>query len=233
MKRRNLVDSFNDAIAGLFHAFKTERNMRIHFFIAFLVLFAAVFYRLSKVEIILLFVAITFVLVAEMVNTALENIIDMVQQDYHPLARIAKNVSAGGVLISALNALVIGYILFYDKIDKPTLLLINRVKALPVHITAASLLAVIIAVIIIKNTNKTGSFLRGGMPSGHSALAFALFTCITLISGNALMSTLSFIMALMVLHSRYETKVHTIKEVIIGAILGIVFTVMVFQIAKI
>lgn len=232
MKHRNLVDSFNDAIEGLIQSFRSERNMKIHFIIALLVLIAAIFYRLSRIETILLFMAITFVLVAEMFNTAIEAVIDMVQQDYHPLAKIAKNVAAGGVLVTAVNAMVVGYILFYDKFDNLSLNLIRTIKTMPVHITAASLLFVAIAVIIIKSINKTGSFLRGGMPSGHSALAFSLFTCITLISGNALISTLGALMALMVLHSRYEAKVHSIFEVIMGAVLGIILTVLAFQIAK-
>ncbi len=232
MKHRNIIDSFNDAIEGLIHTFRTERNMKVHFFIALLVLAAAIFCGLSRIETIMLFIAITLVLVAEMVNTAIESIIDMVQQEYHPLAKISKNVAAGGVLITAINAVVIGYILFYDKIDRFSLSLIKRIKTMPVHITAASLILVIIAVIIIKNLNRTGTFLRGGMPSGHSALAFSLFTCITMISGNALISTLSILMALIVLHSRYESKVHSIYEVVMGAVLGIMLTIIAFQIAK-
>lgn len=232
MKHRNIIDSFNDAIEGLIHTFRTERNMKVHFFIALLVLAAAIFCGLSRTETIMLFIAITLVLVAEMVNTAIESIIDMVQQEYHPLAKISKNVAAGGVLITAINAVVIGYILFYDKIDRFSLSLIKRIKTMPVHITAASLILVIIAVIIIKNLNRTGTFLRGGMPSGHSALAFSLFTCITMISGNALISTLSILMALIVLHSRYESKVHSIYEVVMGAVLGIMLTIIAFQIAK-
>lgn len=232
MKHRNLVDSFNDAIEGLIHTFRSERNMKIHLFIALLVLSAASFYELSRTETVVLFMAITLVLVAEMINTAIETVIDMVQRDYHPLAKIAKNVAAGGVLVTAINAIVIGYILFYDKIDRLSLTLIRQIKTMPVHITAASLLIVAIAVIIIKNINKTGSFLRGGMPSGHSALAFSLFTCITLISANALISTLSALIALMVLHSRYETGVHSMYEVVAGAILGIMLTILAFQIAK-
>ena len=69
------------------------------------------------------------------------------------------------------------------------------------------------------------------MPSGHSALAFSLFTCITLISANALISTLGLLMALIVLHSRYETGIHTMYEVVVGAILGVILTVIAFQIA--
>ncbi|NLI60235.1 MAG: phosphatase PAP2 family protein [Clostridiales bacterium] len=232
MKDRNIVDSFNDAIEGLIKAFRSERNMKIHFCIALIVLAAAIFFNLSRIETILIFIAITFVIMAEMINTAIEKVVDMIHEDYHPLAKIAKNVAAGAVLVSAINAMVVGYVLFYDKIDRLSLSLISRIKTMPVHITAASLLIVTIAVIIIKNINKRGTFLRGGMPSGHSALAFSLFTCITLIASNALISGLSMLIALMVLHSRYESGVHTMYEMVIGAILGIILTVLAFQIAK-
>lgn len=231
MKRRSLVESFNDAIEGLFHAFRSERNMRIHLIIALLTLSVAVFFQMSRIEIILLFITITLVIAAEMFNTAIETIVDMIKEDYHPMAKIIKNVAAGGVLITAINAMVIGYILFYDKIDKISLSFIKQIKTMPVHITAASLIMVVISVIIIKNINKSGAFLRGGMPSGHSALAFSLFTCITLISANALISTLGLLMALIVLHSRYETGIHTMYEVVVGAILGVILTVIAFQIA--
>ena len=113
------------------------------------------------------------------------------------MAKIIKNVAAGGVLITAINAHGDRlHFCFYDKIDKISLSFIKQIKTMPVHITAASLIMVVISVIIIKNINKSGDFfLRGGMPSGHSALAFSLFTCITLISANALISTLGLLMA--------------------------------------
>lgn len=232
MKNRNLIDSFNDAIDGLIQTFRSERNMKIHLIIALLVLLAAIFYNLSRIEFILLYIAMTLVIAAEMINTAIETVIDMIKTEYHPLAKKAKNVAAGAVLITAINALAIGYILFYDKIDKLSLSLISQIKTMPVHVTTASLFIVAIAVVIAKNINRTGTFLRGGMPSGHSALAFSLFTCITLISGNALISTLSIFMALMVLQSRYEAGIHSMGEIIVGAILGIILTILAFQLAK-
>ena len=112
---------------------------------------------MSRIEIILLFITITLVIAAEMFNTAIETIVDMIKEDYHPMAKIIKNVAAGGVLITAINAMVIGYILFYDKIDKISLSFIKQIKTMPVHITAASLIMVVISVIIIKNINKSGT----------------------------------------------------------------------------
>jgi diacylglycerol kinase (ATP) len=71
------------------------------------------------------------------------------------------------------------------------------------------------------------------MPSGHSALAFSLFTSITLLSKSALISTLSMLMALMVIHSRYEAGIHTLAEITIGAFLGMLLTIIVFELFQI
>ena len=70
------------------------------------------------------------------------------------------------------------------------------------------------------------------MPSGHSALAFSLFTSITMLSGNALISSLSLLMALMVLHSRYVAGIHTLTEIIMGAFLGILSTIIIFELLR-
>lgn len=232
MENRNIIDSFNDALMGLIHVVINERNMKIHFVLSAITLSAAIFFGLSKLEMLILFFTITLVIFAEMINTAIEVLIDMVQKEYHPLARIAKDIAAGSVLITALNAIIVGYILFYDKIDKFSLTMITKLKTMPVHITAASIIFVVVLVIIIKYINRAKNIFKGGMPSGHSALAFSLFTSITFVSKDALISTFAFLIALIVLHSRFEAKIHSAFEVFMGAVLGILLTILVFQLTK-
>ncbi|SHJ80796.1 Diacylglycerol kinase [Caminicella sporogenes DSM 14501] len=111
-----MLESFKYAIEGIIYTFKTQRNMRIHVVIAFLVIFFSFFLKLSKTEMILMFFTISLVIVAEMINTAIEATIDLITDKYHELAKIAKNVAAGAVLISAVNSMVVAYIIFYDKI---------------------------------------------------------------------------------------------------------------------
>ncbi len=116
MKRaRTLGESFVYAISGILYAFKSQRNIKIHFIIALFVIIFSCLLKLSTTELLIVYVTITMVLASEMVNTAIETVVDMYTQEYHPLAAVAKNVAAGAVLISAINALVVGYFIFYNK----------------------------------------------------------------------------------------------------------------------
>ena len=103
-RRGSLLTSFNFAFDGIVHALRTERNMWIHFGIAALVLVAALFFALTRLEVIALLVAISFVVIAEMFNTAIEHVVDLVTDEDDPRARIAKDVAAGAVLVAAVNA---------------------------------------------------------------------------------------------------------------------------------
>lgn len=117
MKRyRTLAESFFYAISGILYAFRTQRNIKIHFIIALLVIMLSYLLKPSVVELLAVSITIALVLVAEMVNTAIETVVDMYTKEYHPLAAVAKNVAAGAVLISAINAIVVGYLIYYKKI---------------------------------------------------------------------------------------------------------------------
>ncbi len=102
------IAGFGYAFHGLWYALRTQRNARVHLGVAIVVTIAGIFLRVSTVEFALLYVAITVVFIAEMFNTVFEMCVDLVQPDYHPLARIAKDVAAGAVLLSAMLAVVIG-----------------------------------------------------------------------------------------------------------------------------
>lgn len=117
-KSRTLLESFTYAIAGIAYSLKTQRNMRIHCVMAILVLTLGPLLELSSIEVIVVLLTIAMVILAEMINTAIETTIDLFTKDYHPLAKVGKNVAAGAVLIAAINAVAIGYIVFYKKIYK-------------------------------------------------------------------------------------------------------------------
>ena len=114
MKR--LTDSFGHAIDGIIYCMKTQRNMRIHIAAAIMVMIASLFLRLSRTEIMILCLVIAFVIVCEMFNTAIEKAIDINIKEYNPLAKVSKDVAAGAVLVSAICSIVIGYLLFENKI---------------------------------------------------------------------------------------------------------------------
>ena len=113
MKIRNLIDSFNYAISGLIYALKTQRNMKIHFTIGTIVILISLFMDFNRVELIILFFTICLVIITEMINTAIESTIDLYTKSYHPLARIAKNVAAGTVLIAAVNSMIVALSLIH------------------------------------------------------------------------------------------------------------------------
>jgi diacylglycerol kinase (ATP) len=111
-----LLKSFSYAIEGMMHTLNTQRNMRIHFGVAFLAMILALFLDLSKTEIILLFFSIVLVVAAELFNTAIEAVVDLVTRDYHPLAKTAKDVAAAGGQLSAAHAVIVGFFVFADKL---------------------------------------------------------------------------------------------------------------------
>ncbi|MEA4852831.1 MAG: diacylglycerol kinase [Christensenella sp.] len=233
--KKSLISSFNHAINGFLQSFKMERNMKIHVALAALVIVAALVTQVTRFEMMMLILSIAFVFFAELFNTAIEAAVDIASHgEYNELARIAKDVAAGAVLVAAMNALVIGYLVFYRKLYTFSYLSVSYVENLPGYITFAALILVFIAVIVMKSRSmkKGGNYVQGGMPSGHTAFAFALFTAIVFVSGNAVASTFAAVLALIVAESRMETKVHTFAEVLVGALMGIVITVLVFQVGE-
>lgn len=111
---RKLIKSFGYAFIGMLTATK-QQNMRIHLISAIVVIIAALLTGISAMEWILLVVVIALVIGMEMVNTAIEAIVDLVSPNYHPLAKVAKDVAAGAVLIVAIASVVIGCIIFIPK----------------------------------------------------------------------------------------------------------------------
>src|SRR5256884_8736350 len=103
-----ILDSFNYAFEGIIHVLRTQRNLRIHFAVAFAVLIAALVINVTKLELIALLISITFVLIAEMLNTAVEAAIDIATTSFDPMAKLAKDIAAGAVLIATINALIVG-----------------------------------------------------------------------------------------------------------------------------
>ncbi|MDI3547714.1 MAG: diacylglycerol kinase [Halanaerobiales bacterium] len=228
MQVHSLIDSFNYALEGLIHTFKTQRNMKIHFTIAFLVLFGSLFLDISRLELILLFASIAFVIAMELVNTAIEVVIDMISKEYRYQARIAKNIAAAAVLMAAVNAVVTGYLIFLDEIRSLGLNLLLEIKKEPAHLTFINLGLLVIIIIALKAKDGGGTPLQGGMPSGHSAISFSIATIIVFLTRDIVVATLVFLLALMVVQSRLQSKTHNLLEVLTGALIGILLTVIIF-----
>ncbi|MDD3223857.1 MAG: diacylglycerol kinase [Clostridium sp.] len=230
MKVKKIVDSFNYAIDGMLYAVRTQKNIRIELVATLIVLTVCFFTDLSKIEFLIILVTITMVIFAEMVNTAIECTVDMAANYYHPLAKIAKNVAAGAVLVTAINSIIVGYVVFAEKLKPVSFSIIYKIKNSNSYVIFVILIIVCIATLIAKAIFGEGTPLRGGMPSGHSAIAFSLATTITLISEQPVVIGLSFLMAIIVAQSRVDSEVHSILEVLAGAAFGMLITILVYKI---
>jgi diacylglycerol kinase (ATP) len=229
----SLFDSFNFAVEGIIHVLRTQRNLRIHFLIAIGVVAAAVAVGVGRIEMILLLLAIAFVLVAEMLNSAVEGAIDVSTTSFDPNAKLAKDIAAGAVLIASITAVGIGYVVFSHAAASSTARVLDRIRDAPALITLGALILVILVVIATKALTGRGTPLRGGLPSGHAALAFAGWMAATYIIGEDhrfLISSLTFLMAVLVAQTRVESGVHSAMEVVYGGALGALVTLVVFQV---
>jgi diacylglycerol kinase (ATP) len=228
-----IFDSFNNAFEGIIHVLRTQRNLRIHFAVAVLVIVLALIVNVTKLELIALLLSISFVLIAEMLNTAIESAIDIATTSFDPMAKLAKDIAAGAVLIAAVNALAVGYLVFSNKIADRSSSLLERLREAPAELTLVALVLTVIVVIATKAFTGRGTPLRGGVPSGHAALAFAAWMAATYVADDNhrfLISSIALIMAFLVAQTRVESGVHSALEVTYGALVGALVTLVIFQV---
>jgi diacylglycerol kinase (ATP) len=228
----SLLDSFNYAFEGIIHVLRTQRNLRIHFLAAALVFGAAIAVGVTRLQLIALVIAIAFVLVAEMLNTAIEGVIDVSTTSFDPNAKLAKDIAAGAVLIASITALSVGFLVFESAAGARATNVLDNVRKGPADVTLVALVLVVLLVIATKAWTGRGTPLRGGLPSGHAALAFAAWVAVTYLVGDQhrfVVSALTLIMALLVAQTRVESGIHSTLEVVYGGALGALTTLVVFQ----
>jgi diacylglycerol kinase (ATP) len=229
-----LLESFNFAFEGIIHVLRTQRNMRIHFLAAVVVLVAALATGVSRLELIALLLAIAFVMIAEMINTAIEGAVEVSTTSFDPNAKLAKDIAAGAVLIATINAVAVGYLVFSEQLADRSSRVLEGLADAPAQLTLIALVLTTIIVIGTKALTHRGTPLRGGLPSGHAALAFAGWMAVTMLvdtSGRRfLISSVTLILAFLVAQTRVESGIHSALEVSYGALLGALTTLVLFQI---
>lgn len=234
MQKQRLAESFNAAIEGFVYVFKSQRNMRLHFLMGLFAFLLGIILNFTYIELMILCLTIAFVLFTEMFNTAIEYTVDLVvSKEYHPLARIVKDIGAGAVLLSAMTAAIVSYILFASRASIRIEDNIMKIRGSSWHITFIIFIIILVIVVLSKLFLNKGTPLRGGMPSGHSAIAFSIWAVISLLYPNGLVIFLVFILAFLVARSRISTQIHSLAEVFIGAMVGVLVAVLVFQILRI
>lgn len=235
----NFLDAWKNAINGIIYATTTQRNVKIQLVIAVAVVIISLFFDLSRAEFLCFLFTIILILFAEMCNTAIETVVDLYVDVYHPKAKIAKDVAAGGVVITAINAIIVAYFLFFDKISDISLNFIRNVINSPVHLAFTSIVIVVVAIVALiamARTNKHKVLNQQFMPSGFTALAFAINTIIWVmidtVTDNeairAVILTLSLVLAILVSASRIEAKAHKTSEIVFSACVGISIVLLIY-----
>ena len=227
MKPTRFIDSVNCAIEGILYTTRTQKHMRYHFLSALAVMFLALLLRVSSVEFMLLALAISFVLFAELLNTAVEVVVDMVQPEYHPMAKIAKDVAAGAVLVAAIGTAIMGYLVLARYVLPWQRRGLEMLGAESEVGMVVSVVLVLIVVVILKARGRTGTPLEGGGASGHSAVAFSIAVSVALRTQDPLIAVFCLILAAMVSHSRLLLRIHRPREVLLGGATGVAITLAV------
>ncbi|MBL8047959.1 MAG: diacylglycerol kinase [Chthonomonas sp.] len=231
MASRDLITPFRVAIHGMVHTFRTQRHMRIHLYVTLVTLLMAVLLPLRVRDVLVLFFMIGSVLVAEMFNSAIEAVVDLVSPGYHPLAKHAKDIAAGAVLIATIMAITAGLLIAIgdDTWERIRIGLTTEGMSLPFTLRFILGSLVLFTIIVIgKGLGKRGNVLQGGLVSGHAAFGFFFASAVPFITNNALASAIAILLALIIAQSRYEAKIHSIFELSLGATVGTVFGLVVF-----
>lgn len=115
-KSKNVISSFKYAFQGMFSALKTERNLKIHVTIMILVIIAGIVLKISKIEWIICIILFGLVIGGEMLNSAIETVVDIAMPDINSKAKFAKDAAAGAVLVFAIASAIIGFMIFGPKL---------------------------------------------------------------------------------------------------------------------
>jgi diacylglycerol kinase (ATP) len=220
------IQSLNCAIEGILWAVKTQRHMLFHLIAAILVMVFALLLRLTLYEFALLCLAITLVLFAELINTALEVVVDLVSPEFHPLAQRAKDVAAGAVLLASVAALVLGYLAVSRFLFAAGVSPGDDYMRTTGNLAIISVVVVVLLVILAKARVGRGMPLHGGMPSGHAGVAFSIATSVAFADVGLLVIVLAWFLAALVAQSRVLLGIHSFLEIVAGSLIGICVTLV-------
>ncbi len=236
LKNHSFIEAWENAFNGIIYAVTTQGNIKKQLVIAVIVMIISLFFNLNRAEFLCLMFTVILIIIAEMINTAIETVVDLYTDLYHPKAKIAKDVGAGAVVIAAINAIIVAYFLFFDKIADIGLNFIRNIAESPTHLAFVGIFITIILIVALKaasTTNKHKIIKNGLMPSGQVAIAFAANTIIWISTDNIVVLTLTLVMAILVAESRIETKKRTLKDVIVGGITGTIVALLIYGLAGI
>ena len=235
MKNDNFFEAWGNATNGIIYSATTQRNIRIQLVLAVIVMVLSLFYGLNTAEFLCLLFAVFMVIFAELINTAIETVVDLFVDVYHPKAKISKDVAAGAVVLAACNALVVGYFIFFkeENLKAVSDSIFNNMVKSPMHLAFVAIMLVIIAVISMKagcsKKTERGELVKEGfVPSGQSAIAFAALTAIWLNSKDIVTFTLALILSILVVENRVGSNARTKAEIVFGACMGVLIVLLIY-----
>ena len=231
VRKKDFLTPLKVAVSGVVYTFKTQRHMRVHLYMVLAVTLMGLLFNFSLREMLVLLFVMSLVLVAEMFNSAIEATVDLVSPNYHPMAKFAKDISAGAVLISTIFALIVGAFLLLraDRWEAIKLNLTSDTPSIPfMPRVVLGVFLIIIIVVIGKGLGKRGQVLKGGLVSGHAAIGFFLATGIMFLADNLIVAGLGVALAAIVAQSRWEAKIHSIYELTLGAGVGVIMGLVLF-----
>lgn len=235
MKNDNFLEACHNAVNGIIYAATTQRNIRIQLVLAVIVMFLSLAYGLETTEFLCLVFAVFLVIFAEMINTAIETVVDLFVDVYHPKAKIAKDVAAGAVVLAACNALIVGYFIYFkaENLKAVSDSIFNNMIKSPMHLAFVAIMLVVIAVIAVKASYSKkkvrGQLIKEGfVPSGQTALAFAALTAIWINSRDIVTFTLALVLSILVAGNRMYNNARTRAEILFGACMGVLIVLLIY-----
>ena len=230
VKNKNFVKALGHSVDGIIRAFKTERNLRIDYLIAVCVLMAGILLGFNKTEFVCLCLTIGFVIFSEMMNSVAEYIVDLVTDKYDDKAKAAKDIAAGGVLISSSISVIVAYFLFADKLKSATTAVISSIFASQSHILFTIVFMLLLLVIILKGFFGRGDQYAYTGPSARIALAFGLTTYAAIITKNFTVTLICALLSTVIFTMKVSNSKAKLINMIYSALLGIILVLVVYQI---
>jgi diacylglycerol kinase (ATP) len=230
-RSKDIFSPVRVALSGLVFTFRTQRHMRFHLYVVALVVLLGMVAGLGTREMLILLFTITLVLVAEMFNSAIEATVDLISPNYHPLAKYAKDIAAGAVLLTTFLSLVIGSFLMLgeNRWEAIKLSLGGEGLGLPVYAKLICGIVVLFVIVVVgKGLGSRGQVLQGGLVSGHAAYGFFFAVSAIFLTDSALVGGIAILLAAIIAQSRYEAKFHSIFELTLGALVGTMLSIAIF-----
>ena len=230
----NFIDACNNAVNGILYATTTQSNVRKQLVIAVTVMILSLFYNFTTSEFLCLTFAVFLVIFAEMINTAIETVVDLFTDQYHPKAKIAKDVAAGAVVLVAINACVVAYFLFFRETELSQMgtTILDYVVASPMHIAFVGIILAVIGILAgkayINHKKQVGK--RIFNPSGQTILAFAILTAIWLNTRNIIVFDLALVLSCLVIGNRMRNDAHSFAEVMYSSTMGVLIILLLYGI---